>query len=518
MRSKSLVYAITVVTILGVLPSMFSAEAASSKGWGTAQLIETDSSGDAYYPQVSVDRSGNAIAVWCQWDGVRDNIWSNRYVVGTGWGAAQLIETNDSGDASGPQVSVDSSGNAIAVWQQKDGARVSIWSNRYVVGTGWGTAELIETNDSGDAGGPQVSADGSGNAIAVWRLGVDRYDNYGNRFTTNRCDIWSNRYVVGTGWGTAQLIETNDIGFAQQPDVAVDGLGNAIAVWHQSSPQNSDIWSNRYLVGTGWGTAELIETNDSEDASNPQVSADSSGNATVVWAQHDGNHYRIWSNRFVVGVGWGNAERIETNDLGEDATGPQVSVDSSGNAIVVWYKDRDTTSMVNEDIWSNRYAVGLGWGTAELIETDDSGRACYPRVSTDVAGNAIAVWCQYDGSRFNILANRYAIGTGWGTAELIETSYSGAYYPQVSMDISGDAIAVWHQEAGDNNDIWSNRYILQDHAPSQASGIDPVVLFALVIVVVATVAAVAFLLIRRKREPDQTGKEAEEPPTAPPAP
>ena len=44
--------------------------------WGTAQLIETES-GDAEYPQVGLDGSGNAIAVWFQDDGTRYNIWSN---------------------------------------------------------------------------------------------------------------------------------------------------------------------------------------------------------------------------------------------------------------------------------------------------------------------------------------------------------------------------------------------------------------------------------------------------------
>ena len=49
----------------------------SDKAWGTAQLIEMDDSGDAYSPQVEVDGSENAIAVWAQDDGTRESIWSN---------------------------------------------------------------------------------------------------------------------------------------------------------------------------------------------------------------------------------------------------------------------------------------------------------------------------------------------------------------------------------------------------------------------------------------------------------
>ena len=100
----------------------------ADKVWGTAQLIETDS-GWAYSPQVGVDGSGNAVAVWQQSDGTRNSIWSNRYLEGTGWGTAQLIETDNSGGASSPQVGVDGSGNAVAVWWQRDGARSDIWAN-----------------------------------------------------------------------------------------------------------------------------------------------------------------------------------------------------------------------------------------------------------------------------------------------------------------------------------------------------------------------------------------------------
>jgi hypothetical protein len=78
-----------------------------------------------------MDGSGNAVAVWYQNDGTHYNIWSNRYVVGTGWGAAELIEAYDSDSAYKPDVVMDSAGNAIAVWSQTAGSDSDIWSNRY---------------------------------------------------------------------------------------------------------------------------------------------------------------------------------------------------------------------------------------------------------------------------------------------------------------------------------------------------------------------------------------------------
>jgi hypothetical protein len=99
---------------------------------GVPELIETDNSGHALESQIAFDSSGNAIAVWTQWDSTqsRDNIWANRFN-GNSWGTAELLEEDDNGDASQPQIAFDSSGNAIAVWKQSDGTRYNIYANRF---------------------------------------------------------------------------------------------------------------------------------------------------------------------------------------------------------------------------------------------------------------------------------------------------------------------------------------------------------------------------------------------------
>ena len=63
--------------------------------WRTAQLIENDDAGPAGTPQIAVDGSGNAVAVWIQSDGTRYNIWAKHYDSASGtWGAAQLLGSN----------------------------------------------------------------------------------------------------------------------------------------------------------------------------------------------------------------------------------------------------------------------------------------------------------------------------------------------------------------------------------------------------------------------------------------
>ena len=414
------------------------------KSWGTATLIETDDSGDAWIPNVAVDANGNAIAVWEQSDGIRNNIWANRYDAATGWGTATLIETDDSGNAWVPNVAVDANGNAIAVWEQSDGNRNNIWANRYDAVTGWGTATLIETDDTADAWFPKVAVDANGNAIAVW-----------SQHGATRFSIWANRYDAVTGWGTATLIETDDTGDAWNPSVAVDANGNALAVWSQHDATRYNIWANRYDAVTGWGTATLIETDDSGNAEHPRVDVDASGNAIAVWYQSDGIRNNIWANRYDAVTGWGTATLIETDDSGNAEEHPRVDVDASGNALAVWSQSDGT----RYNIWANRYDAVTGWGTATLIETDDTGDAWLPNVAVDANGNALAVWSQYDATRLNIWANRYDAVTGWGTATRIESDDSGnAVDPNVAVDANGNAITIWRQFDGTRYNIWANRY------------------------------------------------------------
>ncbi len=205
-------------------------------------------------------------------------------------------------------------------------------------------------------------------------------------------------------WRTAALVETENAGAAQRPQIAIDANGNALAVWYQFGGARADIWANRYTASTGWGTAALIETNNAGNALWPQIAIDTNGNALAVWQQSDGNsaHFDIWSNRYTAGTGWGTAVLIET-DNADGAGWPQIAIDANGNALAVWGQ----WDGMRENIWSNRYTAGTGWGTAALIETDNAGGASSAQIAINANGNALAVWEQFDGTRFNIWANSF---------------------------------------------------------------------------------------------------------------
>ena len=133
----------------------------------------------------------------------------------------------------------------------------------------------------------------------------------------------------------------------------------------------------------------------------PDIAINASGTAIVVWAQSDGTQDNIWAKRFTPGVGWGLAQLIENE--GGKASSPRIDINSAGDAMAVWYHNNGA----RENIWAARFTPGSGWEEAQLIENNNAGNAFDPQLGLDPSGNAIVVWHQHDGLRNNIYANRY---------------------------------------------------------------------------------------------------------------
>jgi hypothetical protein len=407
--------------------------------WSAPTLIELDNTRDAQHPRTAIDASGNALAVWDQSDGARDNILANRYDAASGWSTASLMETGNS-FAYAPQIGFDDNGNALTVWEQSDGTRYNIWSRRYEPASGWSAPVQIEA-DPNNAESAQIAVSADGSAIAVWE-----------QSNGTRPVIWANRYAPSTGWLTPSRIQSDVTGDGFFPQVAIDANGNATAVWHQTDGTRYNIWAARYGASGGWEAAALVEA-DTGDAVYPQVGVDANGNAIAVWEQRDGTRLNIAANRYSNGS-WGTPALIESNDSGA-ALKPQIGVDAAGNAFAVWVQE-DAARL---SIWSNHYTAGTTWGTAALLETDNTGDADDPKIAVNPSGVAHVIWKQRDSTYYNVLASQFTPGSGWRTPTQIEGDASGdAQDPHIAINASGTVQAVWMQFDGTRFNIWANRF------------------------------------------------------------
>jgi len=414
------------------------------RGWLGAQLVETENLGDATAARVAFDCNGNAWAVWVQYNGVRNSVRASRYIPGSGWQNPATAIENNVGDGFNPQLAIDGAGNILVTWQQKDSpTHYDTWANRYTAGAGWGVPTLIETGAGSALGPGRIAMDPGGNAIAVWPQ---------SSADPAHQDIWANRYVVGSGWSTATLLGPLNAGTSFEPEIGIDGAGNAIVTWRQSPVPAGifSVWSNRYTTGTGWNGPQMIESNASA-VWFPTVAVDAPGNALALWSE-SGAPDDIWFNRYVAGAGWGIATPFGNPSRSQDA---QIALDAAGDGMAAW---RQADSGAVYSLWGRRYSATTGWEPASRIDTLSAGTTTAPRIAADPAGNAIAVWNRQDTSTINVWANRYKAGTGWGAAELLETTLDYAFNPQIAIDAAGNAMAVWTQFDGTRYNIWSNRF------------------------------------------------------------
>ena len=429
--------------------------------WGVSETIENIGTGNARRHQLGIDPEGNTFAVWEQATGNRTDIWSNRYTRRDQWGEPELIETNDDGSATRPQIAVDPAGNAFAVWEQADGDETFIWANRYVVGEGWGDAQPLQTGEITNARNPSVAADPAGNAIAVW---IQR-----DLFSTGEL-AWASRYVVGDTWGPSEPIDPVAPSLAGiVTEVGMDEDGNAIAIWTRPRLVGKNIWANRYVVDPedplepGWEGAVIINDDDESSTTDPRLAVDPMGNAFVVWTQPDGEREDIWTNRYEAEVGWGPQELLEDNETA-DAKEPDITTDASGFAYAVWTQADEFFDNIYVSTYTPGAEPGSEWGTPVLIEEAfddplDDGDAAKPRIAVNAAGFVFVVWEQPWLDWLSIWSNRFEPGEGWDTAELIEQIERAGKSPQIAVDENDRAQALWlHSNDRELDTVRTNRY------------------------------------------------------------
>ena len=302
-------------------------------------------------------------------------------------------------------------------------------------GGGWDAPETI-AGSSIDA--VEVAADLAGNAIAVYAQAWN--------------GVWARRYELGSGWDAPTFIGSSPVE-VNVPQIAMNPSGNAFVVWKEWNDPISDIWANRYVPGVGWDGPTRLESSDG-NALSPRIAVDPAGNAVAVWTQADGSNNSAWASRFDVGSGWDLPSTIETNP--GSVEWPDVGMDLAGNAIATWRQMEGS----EWSVWANRFVPGLGWGTAAPIESG-AGEARRADVVIDSAGNSIAVWRQWDGASWSVVANRYVMGGGWGSASYIETAALDASTPIIAVDPAGNAIALYWlgpNGAGVCESLWATRF------------------------------------------------------------
>lgn len=415
--------------------------------WEAAHQLEAATAISTADAVTAQDSQGNTVVLWSSEaaSGVREiRIAVER--AGAGWGSVSTLSTPGNYNAVFPQLRFDSQGNGLAIWMQADQAGAEVWSSRFMKGSGWQTPTRV---DSGLLGGypASLAVDADGNAFAVWPKPISA-GQYSNR------DIWASRFTSAGGWqapvrlGSSANIGTYDQ--AEQPQVAVDAAGNAYALWVQTA-SDAPVWVARYQVGSGWQPAASLGATRRGDPYAPRLAISGSGQVMALWNSYvyAGGPYRFdlwWSTLATPGGSWTLPALLEKDDAG-NAMGQALVADSAGNFHAIW---QQYASEYRGDLVYRRYAPGSGWNTVTTVSTTNGtyyqNRA--PSLVADRNGNLMALWGAYQsgkgGAQEGTFARRYAAGEGWRTAvRLGATGAAPALSTSLDVKADGSIAASW---------------------------------------------------------------------------
>lgn len=418
-----------------------------------------------------------------------------------------LLNSNgrtDVGNDANPQVTTDGKGVWMVIWHSfEDLVGVAGTDSDVFLaksqdnGQTWTPPRLLNTNATSDTGSdelPQIATDGKGHWVATW---------YSSENLNGTAGVDTDILVAtsndnGETWTPPALLNINgttDTGDDAWPQVVTDGLGKWIAVWWSRENLEGKLGDDIDILsavsidnGATWSQPVPLHSDASTDSgtdSEPRLATDSSGNWVVVWrtarstesgGDFDTDIAMVTSSDN--GTSWTEPSMLNIygdGDSGDDNY-PQVVTDGAGNWVVVWRSSGNIGGADRDIIVATSIDNGLTWTPPELLNSNgmsDSGKDQIPQVTTDKAGNWIAVWWSDDdlggeaGTDNDILmAVSRDNGKSWTPPALLNSTgrldTSGDYVPQLSTDGNGNWVAVWVSEdtAGMETDIFVTSFFV----------------------------------------------------------
>ncbi|MFN8163990.1 MAG: PKD domain-containing protein, partial [Solirubrobacterales bacterium] len=263
---------------------------ASVRRGGTWTMPVTVSSGteNAVKLQTAIDANGNAVVVWEDSEPVALDIHAAKLPnPGTTWTADMLSEP--AREAGEPQVAFDGAGNATAIWHSHTSmSNYRVESSVLPAAmTEWPAPQTVYApTGSFDAFEPQIAVDSAGGAVAIWRLQGPSGDTVQSSVRSG--STWSAPVNVSAGGQEVR-----------EPGLAIDPLGDAVAAWRRSNGSNKIVQGAELAPGGSWTAPEDLSAV-GQDAVEPDVAIDGKGNAVVVWRTDGANKVAQASSLFAL--------------------------------------------------------------------------------------------------------------------------------------------------------------------------------------------------------------------------
>ena len=322
--------------------------------WTNSLVISDPVSGDLRNnrAKVSINNTGNSVAVWLQRDNDNSNIIFKERVAGT-WSSATVLSLDGSKNEL-PSIAYNNNGDVLVSWQQWNTSTHQyevVGKFRNGVTNNWSSLESYGNPDSA-AGFSQVALDADGNALVYWRQAGFPQDV--NEYIPKPRTAYLNvryRNFNGTLEETVQLTPTEEDAFngvTEQNENRVVFLedGTAAVTWWVNDGTNpSTIYSSAMPSKNIWTTPVAL-SNSGHNATLSKITTGNEGDYSVIWQRPDGLNTRIQTRTYHASTS--NWSAISTlSDSNNDAIWGDIASDGDNQLSAIWVRN-DGTKLIPE--------------------------------------------------------------------------------------------------------------------------------------------------------------------------
>jgi hypothetical protein len=339
-------------------------------------------------PKVSMDRLGNAVAVWQRSSGRDTVVQASVRPSGGDWSAPQDLSTP--GEAAFSADVAVQAGRATAVWTVLRERRSLVQSSSRTIAGSWATAQTLSI-PLGNAYAPKVAMDDQGGAVAAWQWSDGAY-----------LVVHAAARTTSGSWSAPEALSGPGRN-ASRPELAMSASGVAVVGWLRSNGSWIAAQASYRRANGTWGLPTDMSAR-AGDAAGLDVAMNRRGDAIMSWVQGRGDDDdslgNLWSSFRPAGSSaWGVRAEITAAWRYMRA---QIALDEAGNATAVWEGSATVSATFKP--------FGKPWKDNYLLSTFLL-PATRPAVVTHANANATAVWIRGTANDERIQAVSYDINT-----------------------------------------------------------------------------------------------------------